>query len=148
MCVCCVWLFVTQWRVALQAPLSMGFNRQEYWSVLPFYYSRGSSWPRDWIHVFCISCIGRFFTTEPPGKPEVNYMCLCLVAQSLPTLCKPMDCSTPGFPVFHSPLEFAQAHVHWVSDAIQPCIYFSWDRLPALWLFWLWWVVKGKDSTT
>ena len=33
---CCVWLFKTQWTVALQAPLSMGFPRQEYWSGLPF----------------------------------------------------------------------------------------------------------------
>ena len=31
-----------------------------------------------------------------------------------------MDCSTPGFPVFHYLPEFAQVHVHWVSDAIQP----------------------------
>ena len=31
-----------------------------------------------------------------------------------------MDCSTPGFPVLHYLLEFAQTHVHWVSDAIQP----------------------------
>ena len=31
-----------------------------------------------------------------------------------------MDCSTPGFPVYHQPLEIAQTHVHWVSDAIQP----------------------------
>ena len=35
-------------------------------------------------------------------------------------LCNPMDCSTPGFPVLHYLLEFAQTHVHWVSDAIQP----------------------------
>ena len=41
-------------------------------------------------------------------------------AQSYPTLCNPMDCSTPGFPVHHQLLEFSQAHVHWVSDAIQP----------------------------
>ena len=32
----------------------------------------------------------------------------------------PMDCSTPGFPFFHCLLEFAQTHVYWVSDAIQP----------------------------
>ena len=32
----------------------------------------------------------------------------------------PMDCSTPGFPVLHYLKEFAQTHVHWVSDAIQP----------------------------
>ena len=44
----------------------------------------------------------------------------CLVAQSCPTLCDPVDCSTPGFPVCHYLLEFAQTHVHWVNDAIQP----------------------------
>ena len=31
-----------------------------------------------------------------------------------------MDCSPPGFPVLHCLLEFAQIHVHWVGDAIQP----------------------------
>ena len=46
--------------------------------------------------------------------------CCCSVAQSCPTLCDPMDCSTPGFPVLHYLPEFAQTHVHWVSDAIQP----------------------------
>ena len=34
-------------------------------------------------------------------------------------LCDPMDCSMPGFPVLHYHLEFAQACVHWVSDALQ-----------------------------
>ena len=42
------------------------------------------------------------------------------VAQSCPTLCDPMNCSTPGLPVHHQILEFTQTHVHWVSDAIQP----------------------------
>ena len=42
------------------------------------------------------------------------------VAQSCPTLCDPMNCSTPGLPVHHHLLEFTQAHIHWVSDAIQP----------------------------
>ena len=46
-----------------------------------------------------------------------NYNC-CLVAKSCPTLCNPMDCSMPGFPVLHYLLEFAQTHVHWVYDAI------------------------------
>ena len=35
-------------------------------------------------------------------------------------LCDPVDCSTPGFPVLHDLLEFAQTHVHQVGDAIQP----------------------------
>ena len=42
------------------------------------------------------------------------------VAQSCPTLCDPMNRSTPGFPVHHHLLEFTQTHVHRVSDAIQP----------------------------
>ena len=42
------------------------------------------------------------------------------VAQSCPTLCDPMNCSTPGLPVHHQLLEFTQTHVHWVSDTIQP----------------------------
>ena len=42
------------------------------------------------------------------------------VAQSCPTLCDPMNCSTPGLPVHHQLLEFTQTHVHWVGDAIQP----------------------------
>ena len=41
------------------------------------------------------------------------------VAQSCPTLCDPMSCSTPGFPVNHQLLELTQTHVHRVSDAIQ-----------------------------
>ena len=42
------------------------------------------------------------------------------VTQSCPTLCNPMNCSTPGLPVHHQLLEFTQTHVHRVSDAIQP----------------------------
>ena len=44
----------------------------------------------------------------------------CSVAQSCPLLCDPMNCSTPGFPVLHCLLEFAQTHFHRVNDAIQP----------------------------
>ena len=46
--------------------------------------------------------------------------CCCSVAKSCLTLYNPMDCSMPGFPVLHYLLEFAQTHVHWVSDAMQP----------------------------
>ena len=42
------------------------------------------------------------------------------VTQSCPTLCDPMNRSTPGLPVHHQLLEFIQTHVHPVSDAIQP----------------------------
>ena len=42
------------------------------------------------------------------------------VPQLCPTLCDPVDCSTPGFPVHHQLPELAQTHVHQVSDAIKP----------------------------
>ena len=42
------------------------------------------------------------------------------VTQSCPTLCNPMNCSTPGLPVHHQLPEFTQTHVHRVGDAIQP----------------------------
>ena len=48
------------------------------------------------------------------------FSCCCSVAQSCPTPCGPVDCSTPGFPVLYCLLELAQTHVHWVGDAIQP----------------------------
>ena len=46
--------------------------------------------------------------------------CCCSGAQSYMTICNPMNCSTSGFPVLHHLLEFAQTHVSWISDAIQP----------------------------
>ena len=49
-----------------------------------------------------------------------TFLSLLSVTQSHLTLCDPMDCSTPGLPVFHYPLEFTQTHSHRVGDAIQP----------------------------
>ena len=54
------------------------------------------------------------------------------VAQLCPTLCDPMGCSTPAFPVLHHLLELAQTHVHSVGDAIQPSHPLPPPPLPAL----------------
>ena len=51
---------------------------------------------------------------------KLSFIHFSSVAQSGPTLCDPMDCSTPGLPVLHQLPELAQTHVHRVSDAIQP----------------------------
>ena len=48
------------------------------------------------------------------------YQQVISVSQWCPTLCNPMDYSTPGFHVHHQILDLAQTHVHWVGDAIQP----------------------------
>ena len=44
----------------------------------------------------------------------------CSVTKLCPTLWDPIDCSTPGLPVPHDVMEFAQVYVRWISDAIQP----------------------------
>ena len=46
--------------------------------------------------------------------------CCCSVTKSCPTLWDPMECSTPDSPILHHHLEFAEIHVYWVGDAIQP----------------------------
>ena len=54
------------------------------------------------------------------------------VTQSCPTLCDPMNCSMPGFPVHHQLPESTQTHVHWVGDAIQSSRPLSSPSPPAL----------------
>ena len=126
-------IFATPWTVAHNAPLSMGFPRQEYWSGLPF-PSLGNL-PDPGMEPVSPALADRFFTTEPPGTtptPNVFPVILCKsphwndsvsswmldpcqfssVAQSCLTLCDPMDCSTPGLPVHHQLLECTQTHVH------------------------------------
>ena len=52
----CVWLYVTPWTVAHQAPLSLGFPRQDYWREwMANLFSRGSFRPRDGTRVSCIA---------------------------------------------------------------------------------------------
>ena len=63
---------------------------------------------------------------------QITMLLLCSVNKSCLTLCNLMDCSTPGFPVLHYLLEFAQTQVHWVSDAIQPSHPLSPPSPPAL----------------
>ena len=64
-----VWLFATPWTVACQAPLSMGFSRQEYWSGLPF-PSPGHLPDSEMKSTSLMSpaLAGWFFTIVPPGK--------------------------------------------------------------------------------
>ena len=56
------------------------------------------------------------------SQPAFQCFTTCLFTQSHPTLCEPMDCSIPGFPVLHHLPEFAQTYVHWVGDDMQPSI--------------------------
>ena len=63
--------FVTPWTVAHQAPLSMEFSKQEYWSGLPFPTPADLPWK---IEPASPASAGGFFTTAPPGKPVYMYL--------------------------------------------------------------------------
>ena len=66
----CVWLFVTPWTVACQAPLSMWFPRQGYWSELPFCFPGDLSDPGiEPISLSSPALAGGFFTSEHLGSP-------------------------------------------------------------------------------
>ena len=70
--------FVTPWIAALQAPLSMGLPRQEYWSGLPF-PPPGMDLPDPEIESSSPALAGSFFTTEPPGKPLLKYIAMLML---------------------------------------------------------------------
>ena len=144
---------VTIQTAAHQASLSMGLSQARILAWVVISSPRGSSQPKDWTY---ISCTGRWLLyhwaiwesqghEEKCAKPRTHlngwvghvvstFFC-CSVAQLCLTLCNPMDCSTPGFPVPHHLLEFAQTHVHWVSDAIQASLPLSSPSPPAFDLF-------------
>ena len=84
------------------------------WVAIPF--SRESSQLRYQTRTSCVA--GRFFAIC--GKEAQINTSVSSVTQSCPTLCNPMNHSTPGLPVHHQLPEFTQTHVHQVSDAIQP----------------------------
>ena len=66
----CVQLFATLWTIDCQAPLSLGFSRQEYWSGLPCHPSKDLPNPGiEPVSLTSPALVDIFFTTEPPGKP-------------------------------------------------------------------------------
>ena len=67
------------------------------------------------VHVHCISD-----AIQPSHLISYLSIQFSSVAQSCPTLCDPMNRSTPGLPVHHQIPELTQTHVHRISDAIQP----------------------------
>ena len=108
-CVCMlspVQVFATPWTAAHQAPLSLGLSMQEDWSRLPF-PTPGNlpDWEMEPKSPAAPELAGRFFTTEPSGKP-LRYLTVAISSipvaakslQSCPTLCDPKDGSPPGSP--------------------------------------------------
>ena len=71
----------------------------------------------------------KFLATMHRTKNDYNL--LLSVTKSCLAPCDPMDCSTPGFPILHYLLGFAQNYVHWISDAIQQFYHLSPPSPPA-----------------
>ena len=83
------------------------------------------------VGVYCnVFNVGKIYKCHSPRSHRTRNTMWCdsqmqesqfsSVTQSCPTLWDPMDCSTPGLPVYHQPPELTQTHVHWIGDAIQP----------------------------
>ena len=133
--------------VAHQAPLSMEFCMQEYWSGFPFpsplKHAVSVIIPLSTMVWLCVShkfllaiyftygnvsfhvTLFIYLTLSSPLPVSVSLSSMSVsplssVTQSCPTLCDPMNHSMPGLPVHHQLLEFTQTHVHQVCDAIQP----------------------------
>ena len=105
------------WTIDHQAPLSMGFSRQQYWSGCHFLF-QGIFWTQG-SNLHLLHQQADSLPLHHLGSPRY-YLCWCSVAQSCLTLYDPMDCSMPGLPVSHHLLKFAKVHVHCIDDAIQP----------------------------
>ena len=110
----CICFFATPWTVACQAPLSMGFSRQEYGSGLPF-PTPGDLPNRGIKPVSLKSPALETLPLASPGKP--HHSPLSSVTQSCLTL-QPHGQQHPGFHVHHQLAEPAQTHVHQVGDAV------------------------------
>ena len=97
---------MTPWTV--QALLSVGFPRQEYWSGLPF--PPPGDLPDPGMEVMSPALQADSVPLMPPGKSLHSLVVDHLLSQVL--LCNLMDCNMPGSSVLHNLLEFAQIHVH------------------------------------
>ena len=105
---------VTGWTAVLQAPLSMGFPRQEYWCGWTFPSPGEPSWPRGWT---CLA--GGCFTTHLPEK-SIKLL-EQLFTQSCPTL-RPQGLQHVRPPCPSPTLGVYSNSVHWVSDAISSSV--------------------------
>ena len=85
--------------------------------ALSFFFKNDETPLTFWVLSHCITLCFLFLEIHGTSPHAVQFSS---VTQSCLTLCDPMDCSTPDFPVHHQLLELTQTHVHHVSDAIQP----------------------------
>ena len=123
----CVQLFVTPWTEAHQAPLSVEFSRQKYWSwatrdqtvslaspaLASRFFTTGATWEaraeslQNWFETYSLYSCKKLLAKNSAST------CVCYSLSHVLTLCDPMDCSSPGFSVH----EILQARIlEWVAS--------------------------------
>ena len=131
-----------QFKVFFQYMISFEFSSQEVYFLLhrsnkpnpyPILDDAGMTLLSHFFFIFIeVSLQYNVMLVSAVQQSEsVIAVCYCSVTQLCLTLCYPMNCSTPGFPVLHHLPELAQTHVHWVSDALQPSCPLSSPSPPA-----------------
>ena len=93
---------------------------QRGWVIQGYFTVSINEWINGVQALVCLVLKPSWTETNSHRKQVYGSVQFSSVAQLHPTLCDPMDCSTPDFPVHHQLQELAQIHVHWVGDAIQP----------------------------
>ena len=110
-----IYMILSWRRVNIRASCRIGWEKELRWPV--FYTVYRKLWTISPIYSSVVS-LRRSFQTKIVAFVWYHSVQFSSVAQLCPTLCDPMNRSTPGLPVHHP--EFTQTHVHRVSDAIQP----------------------------
>ena len=140
--------FVLMWlhnpRVIFQIPKNIqclivptSFGEKKNWCLIQAFTADKTSSP--FLPMVCgyllplqeVICFLLTLTLINPAPTLSLFFQFSSVAQSCPTLCDPMNRSTPGLPVHHKLSEFTQTHAHRVSDAIQPSHPLSFPSPPA-----------------
>ena len=130
----CLTLLWLPWMVAHQAPLFMGFPRQEHWSGLPFPSLGDLVDPR--IKPTSPALASRFFTTVPPGKTKAQ----CLAQRKYIAL---VSVSPSSLVLFFSPVQcfYLQTIIHTISSYL-----FQFSSLSHVWLFVTPWTTARQAS--
>ena len=101
--------------------------REEPGGIYPWGHRVRHDWAHTHTHTHTLKTI-----LYQHNRCVFHFQSVSSVAQLCPTLCDPMDRSTPGLPVHHQLPEFTQTHVHWVGNVIQPSHPLSSPSPPAL----------------